>query len=125
MVLPFTVPQVLALVQQAKSSEQVTAKLRASEERKEALLREVHHRVKNNLAVICSLFYLQSTHTKDAETIEIFRDMEIACILWLWCMRACMARRIWRASILPNTHTPLRKTYFVAWRLVRSGAIEK
>ena len=75
-VLPFTVPQVLALVQQAKSSEQVTAKLRASEERKEALLREVHHRVKNNLAVICSLFYLQSPHTKDAETIEIFRDME-------------------------------------------------
>lgn len=75
-VLPFTVPQILALVQQAKVSEQVTARLRASEERKEALLREVHHRVKNNLAVICSLFYLQSTHTKDEETVQIFRDME-------------------------------------------------
>src|SRR5271167_3462597 len=47
-VLPFTVPKILALVQQAKTSEEVTAKLRASEERKEALLREVHHRVKNN-----------------------------------------------------------------------------
>lgn len=57
-VLPFTIPRVLTLVQQAKISEQVTTKLRASEERKEALLREVHHRVKNNLAVICSLFYL-------------------------------------------------------------------
>jgi two-component sensor histidine kinase len=75
-VLPFTVPQTLALVQQAKASAQVTAELRASEERKEALLQEVHHRVKNNLAVICSLFYLQSTHTKDKETIQIFRDME-------------------------------------------------
>ena len=75
-VLPFTVPQVLALVQQAKISQQVTAKLRASEERKEALLREVHHRVKNNMAVICSLFYLQSTHTKDKETVQIFHDME-------------------------------------------------
>lgn len=52
-----------------KESEQVTAKLRASEERKEALLREVHHRVKNNLAVICSLFYLQSTHSKDDESV--------------------------------------------------------
>jgi len=76
MLLPFTVPRVLSLVQQAKVSEQVTASLRASEERKEALLREVHHRVKNNLAVICSLFYLQSTHTKDDATVQIFCDME-------------------------------------------------
>lgn len=76
LVLPLQVPRILTLVQQAKTSEQVTAKLRASEERKEALLREVHHRVKNNLAVICSLFYLQSTHTKDEQTIQIFCDME-------------------------------------------------
>lgn len=75
-ILPFTVPRIRNLVQQAKISEQVTAHLRASEERKEALLREVHHRVKNNLAVICSLFYLQSTHTTEEGTVEIFRDME-------------------------------------------------
>ncbi len=75
-VLPFNVPTILTLVQTAKVSEQVTATLRASEERKEALLREVHHRVKNNLAVICSLFYLQSMHTKDEETVQIFHDME-------------------------------------------------
>ncbi len=75
-VLPLNVPTILTLVQRAKASEQVTTTLRASEERKEALLREVHHRVKNNLAVICSLFYLQSTHTKDQETVRIFRDME-------------------------------------------------
>jgi len=75
-VLVLTVPKMLALVRQAKASEEITAKLRASEERKEALLREVHHRVKNNLAVICSLFYFQSTHTKDPETVQVFRDME-------------------------------------------------
>ena len=75
-VLPLTVPRILTLVQQEKISEQVTAELRASEERKEALLREVHHRIKNNLAVICSLFYLQSTHTKDEETVQIFQEME-------------------------------------------------
>lgn len=66
------VPRVLTLIQQEKISEQVTAELCSSEERKEALLREVHHRVKNNLAVICSLFYLQSTHTKDEKTVQIF-----------------------------------------------------
>lgn len=75
-VLPFTVPQVFALVQQAKTTQQMTEQLRASEDRKDALLQEVHHRVKNNLTVICSLFYLQSTHTKDEEAIRIFRDME-------------------------------------------------
>ena len=75
-VLPFTVPEVLTLVRNAKKSEQVTEKLRASEARKEALLREMHHRVKNNLAVICSLFYLQSTHTKDTQAVQVFRDME-------------------------------------------------
>jgi len=75
-VLPYNVPTILTLVQRAKASEQVTSTLRASEERKEALLREVHHRVKNNLAVICSLFYLQSMHTKDEETVQIFREME-------------------------------------------------
>lgn len=75
-VLPFNVPTILALAQKAKASEQVTATLRSSEERKEALLREVHHRVKNNLAVICSLFYLQSMHTRDEESVQMFRDME-------------------------------------------------
>src|SRR5258708_2695278 len=75
-ILPFTVPHAFELVRHARRSEQVTANLRASEERKEALLREVHHRVKNNLAVICSLFYLQSTRTKDQKTFHIFRDME-------------------------------------------------
>jgi two-component sensor histidine kinase len=74
--LPFAVPQVLALVQQAKISERVTAELRASEERKDALLREIHHRVKNNLAVICSLFYLQSAQITDEATLGIFHDME-------------------------------------------------
>ena len=74
--LPVTVPRILNLVRQAKISEQAVVNLRASEERKEALLREVHHRVKNNLAVICSLFYLQSTHTKEQKTVQIFRDME-------------------------------------------------
>jgi two-component sensor histidine kinase len=75
-VLPFTVPNVWELIRQAKSTEQRTAELRASEERKDTLLQEVHHRVKNNLAVICSLFYLESIHSNVEETAETFRDMQ-------------------------------------------------
>jgi two-component sensor histidine kinase len=75
-VLPFTVPHVFDLIQQAKATQQRTAELRASEERKDALLQEVHHRVKNNLAVICSLFYLESIHSSDEDTAEMLRDME-------------------------------------------------
>jgi two-component sensor histidine kinase len=43
---------------------------------KEVLLKEVHHRVKNNLAVICSLFYLESTYAKDEHTAQVFRESE-------------------------------------------------
>jgi PAS domain S-box-containing protein len=60
----------------------VTARRRAEEQirislqEKELLLKEVHHRVKNNLHIISNLLDLQSDQIQDAQLMEIFVDSQ-------------------------------------------------
>jgi len=72
--IPHTIERALRewrLLQDRKSAGEI---IQASLREKEVLLREIHHRVKNNMQVISSLFNLQAGHTLNVECREILKE---------------------------------------------------
>jgi len=69
--------QVLTILRDKSKEIEVEELKQKNVEQKEIMLREIHHRVKNNLAIVISLLNLQLQHHNDPELLRIIRDIEM------------------------------------------------
>jgi PAS domain S-box-containing protein len=67
---------VLGVYEDITALKQQEDRLRASLQEKEVMLKEIHHRVKNNMQVISTLFDLQLKYSRDQDPPTLFRDCQ-------------------------------------------------
>lgn len=64
------------LQKELSERKKIEEKMKISLREKEILLKEIHHRVKNNMQIISSLLSLQSRYIRDPKDLELFMDSE-------------------------------------------------
>ncbi|MGI0479874.1 PAS domain S-box protein [Geminocystis sp. CENA526] len=70
------ITEIIAVSRDISSRKEAEFKIQKSLEEKEILLKEIHHRVKNNLYIISSLLNLQATYFEDENIIKAFTNSQ-------------------------------------------------
>jgi two-component sensor histidine kinase len=108
--------QTQLLVREQVLRRRLEAQLRASLQEKEVLLKEVHHRVKNNLQVVASLLDMQADTIEDRSIRTLFEDSQqriqsIALIHESLYQSGDMVAQVNAADYLPRLSQQLFKAY--------------
>jgi PAS domain S-box-containing protein len=87
----------VAVQQDITEHKQAEEQIKNSLKEKDVLLKEIHHRVKNNLQIVSSLLQMQSRRTQEPQAIEVLRDSKnrIASI-------ALVHEKLYRSEDLAN-----------------------
>jgi two-component sensor histidine kinase/PAS domain-containing protein len=72
-----SVIQVMTIMRDRSKEKEIEELKQKNIEQKEIMLKEIHHRVKNNLAIVVSLLTLQLRNNTDPELHRIIRDIEM------------------------------------------------
>jgi PAS domain S-box-containing protein len=71
---PNSEPHYIALARDITERKEANQQIEKDLKEKEILIKEIHHRVKNNLIVMSSLLNLQADYVKDKESYEMFME---------------------------------------------------